>query len=340
MDHKITVVVPIYNVKQYLSNCFDALLHQDFDDFIIYAINDGSPYGEQEIIDAYTHRYPDKIIGFTKENGGYGSVLQYALSKMETPYFIVCDPDDTLRNDALTTLYDAITNRDCDIAIGCKYYVYANSDQKDYHPVVNQDYFMVNDHDIGVAGTITMDPFYFMDPSPHAKLYKRSLLDGCVFPIKTNYTDNLLYYYGLTRSKRVIYLKAPLANYLIDRPNNSMSAATKPSAIDANLSVFCSILNQCTHPNDPGMFYYRMFESLKWLFDSIATMDGDNDAKHGKAMSLYTGFKLLIDHHDQIKPIYNRYSKAKFFQKRREINVLNGSYKAYVAWVNHVYPEK
>ena len=339
MEKLITIVVPIYHVKDYLRSCFDSLLNQDFNGYTIMAINDGSPFGEQEIIDEYVSQYPDKIMGITKENGGYGSVLQYAIEQMVTPYFIVCDPDDTLQGDALSVLYDGLTTNQCDIAIGCKYYVYHDSDEKTYHPVVNTDYFRVNDHDIGVADTITMDPFYFMDPSPHAKLYKKSLFEGVVFPTKISYTDNLLYYYGLTRANKVIYLSQGLSNYLIDRPDNSMSASTKPSAIDANLKVFTSILDQCVDPHNPGMFYYRMFESLKWLFETISTMDGDQEAKHDKAMSLYNGFKKLSSHYEVIKPIYSKYSKAKFFQKRRELGVLSGSYKAYVAWVDHVYPQ-
>ena len=340
MTSLISIVVPIYHVKDYLTDCFDSLLDQDFDGYTIMAINDGSPYGEQEIIDDYSNKYPGLIHGYTKENGGYGSVLQYAIEHMDTPYFIVCDPDDTLQKDALRTLYDGLTKANADIAVASKYYVYSGSDETTYHPVVNTDYFKINDGDIGVADTITMDPFYFMDPSPHAKLYKTELLKGCEFPTKISYTDNLLYYYGLTRAKRVVYLSKGLSNYLIDRPDNSMSNATKPAAIDANLSVFVSILRQCDHPHNAGMFYYRMFESLKWLFEQISTMDGDSDAKHAKAMSLYSGFKLVCDHYDQIKPYYTKYSKARFFQKYRETSVLSGSYKAYVNWVNHVYPEK
>lgn len=339
MEKQITIVVPIYNVKDYLVDCFQSLLNQDFDGYTIMAINDGSPYGEQEIMDEYVKMYPDKIIGITKENGGYGSVLQYAIEHMDTPYFIVCDPDDTLTANALSVLYDGLTTNQCDIAIGCKNYVYHDSDEKTYHPVVNTDYFRVNDKAIGTADTITMDPFYFMDPSPHAKLYKRSLFKGVVFPTKISYTDNLLYYYGLTRADKVIYIQEALSNYLIDRPNNSMSGSTKPTAIDANLKVFTSILDQCEHPHNPGMFYYRMFESLKWLFETIQTMDGDHGAKHDKAMSLYHGFKRFSPYYELIKPVYAKYSKAKFFQKRRELSVLGGSYKAYVAWVDHVYPQ-
>ena len=101
---KVTIVVPIYNVEKYLRDCFESLLNQTSDDYVVLAINDGSPDDCDSIIKEYVQKYPEKIMGIKKKNGGYGSVLQVALKEVKTPYFMVCDPDDTLEKDAVETL--------------------------------------------------------------------------------------------------------------------------------------------------------------------------------------------------------------------------------------------
>ena len=72
---KVTIIVPIYNVEEYVAKCLDSLLRQTYSDYVIYAVNDGSPKNEQPIIDRYAAAYPEKVVAIRKENGGYGSVF-------------------------------------------------------------------------------------------------------------------------------------------------------------------------------------------------------------------------------------------------------------------------
>ena len=59
---RISVIVPTYNVEKYIGKCLDSLVKQDYDNYDVIVINDGSPFGEQEIIDEYVSQYPDKIM--------------------------------------------------------------------------------------------------------------------------------------------------------------------------------------------------------------------------------------------------------------------------------------
>ena len=58
---KVTIIVPIYNVEEYVAKCLDSLLRQTYSDYVIYAVNDGSPKNEQPIIDRYAAAYPQKV---------------------------------------------------------------------------------------------------------------------------------------------------------------------------------------------------------------------------------------------------------------------------------------
>ena len=149
---KITVVVPIYNVEKYVRICFDSLLRQTFKDFVVMAVNDGSPANEQVIIDEYVEKYPDMFIGVQKPNGGYGSVLQYAIEHMETEYFLVCDPDDYLSDDALEHLYALATDKNADLVIGAKSFIYEDSDDQDYDLAYNRNFVTLKNEEEGKEG--------------------------------------------------------------------------------------------------------------------------------------------------------------------------------------------
>ena len=68
---KVSVIVPVYNVEQYLSKCLDSLVNQTLKELEILVVNDGSPDQSQVIIDQYVEKYPGRVRSFWKENGGH-----------------------------------------------------------------------------------------------------------------------------------------------------------------------------------------------------------------------------------------------------------------------------
>lgn len=65
---KVSVVVPVYNVEKYITDCLDSLVNQTLDDMEIIIVNDGSTDGSEEIIKKYEKNYSN-IIYLKKENG-------------------------------------------------------------------------------------------------------------------------------------------------------------------------------------------------------------------------------------------------------------------------------
>ena len=58
---KVSVIVPVYNVEQYLSKCLDSLVNQTLKELEILVVNDGSPDQSQVIIDQYVEKYPGRV---------------------------------------------------------------------------------------------------------------------------------------------------------------------------------------------------------------------------------------------------------------------------------------
>ncbi len=94
MDNpKISVIVPVYNVEQYLPRCIDSILAQTFTDFELLLIDDGSRDNSGKICDEYAEK-DSRIRVFHKENGGVSSARNVGLDNTCGEYVSFIDSDD------------------------------------------------------------------------------------------------------------------------------------------------------------------------------------------------------------------------------------------------------
>lgn len=91
---KVSVIVPVYNVENYLAKCLDSLVGQSLQDIEILIINDGSTDGSGLIIEEYSGKFPGKIKAFTKENGGLSDARNFGLDRTSGEYIGFVDSDD------------------------------------------------------------------------------------------------------------------------------------------------------------------------------------------------------------------------------------------------------
>ena len=114
---KVSVIVPVYNVENYLVKCLDSLVHQTLKDIEIIVVNDGSPDNSQNIIDTYVKKYPKKIKAFSKKNGGQGSARNYGLKYAKGEYIAFVDSDDYVDLDMFFKMYNKAKEDNSDIVI-------------------------------------------------------------------------------------------------------------------------------------------------------------------------------------------------------------------------------
>ena len=127
---KVSVIVPVYNVERYLEKCLDSLVNQTLKDIEIIVVNDGTKDNSQEIIDKYVKKYPKKVKGFIKENGGQSSARNYGLEYAKGEYIGFVDSDDYVELDMFEKLYNKAKENDFDIAICNLNFVYEETDEK------------------------------------------------------------------------------------------------------------------------------------------------------------------------------------------------------------------
>ena len=119
MNYKpgISVIIPVYNVENYIGKCIDSVLNQTFQDFEIIIVNDGSTDNSQNVIDELLHSYPEKIRSFQKDNGGLSSARNYALDRAKGEYVTFLDSDDYLDSDYLEVHYKEAMTHNSDMVI-------------------------------------------------------------------------------------------------------------------------------------------------------------------------------------------------------------------------------
>lgn len=105
----VSVVVPVYNVEKFLSECVDSILAQTFTDYEIILVDDGSPDGSGAICDAYAER-ESRISVIHKENGGVSTARNAGIDAARGEYIAFVDSDDTIPPTALADLYVEVEN--------------------------------------------------------------------------------------------------------------------------------------------------------------------------------------------------------------------------------------
>lgn len=126
---KLDVIVPIYNVESYLEKCLDSLLTQNYKDFFVRLINDGSTDQSNVIAGKYELKYPHIFKLYTKINGGLSDARNYGIDQSDSDYIAFIDSDDYIDPSMFSEMM-ALVDDNTDVVCCDLMYVYANGIQK------------------------------------------------------------------------------------------------------------------------------------------------------------------------------------------------------------------
>ena len=123
---EVSIIVPIYNIEQYVGKCIESILAQTYPDFELILVDDGSPDDCGRICDEYGER-DERIKVIHKKNGGLTSARNAGLSEAEGEWIMHVDGDDWIEPDMLESLIGAAQVTGADLVFGdfMKYGPYA-----------------------------------------------------------------------------------------------------------------------------------------------------------------------------------------------------------------------
>lgn len=206
---KVSVIVPVYNVEEYLGACLDCLINQTLQEIEIICVNDGSNDGSLDILEEY-ERKDSRIIVINQENGGLSAARDTGLEKVTSPYVMFCDPDDTYDLKMCEKMVKAIEDSGADLAIcGINMVYEAHEEMKEsdkyYYRLLFDGKKLINDK-------IILET----NGSACNKIYKMSIIRefGIVFPKGLNSEDHCFYCEYMSVSRTIYFLNQRLYNYV------------------------------------------------------------------------------------------------------------------------------
>lgn len=102
---KVSIIVPFYNVENYIETCLKSLVNQTLEDIEIILVNDGSKDNSEKIAQKFIQNYPNKIVYLKKENGGLSDARNYAIPKAKGEYIAFIDSDDYVEINMYEEMY-------------------------------------------------------------------------------------------------------------------------------------------------------------------------------------------------------------------------------------------
>lgn len=123
---KVSVIVPVYNVYDYIEKCLDSLVNQTLKDIEIIVVNDGSPDNSQEIIDKFAKKHSN-VKSYIKKNGGLSDARNYGIKYAKGEYIAFLDSDDYVKVDMYEKMYKKAKEKDFDMVVCDIDYLYPDN---------------------------------------------------------------------------------------------------------------------------------------------------------------------------------------------------------------------
>ncbi len=116
-----SIIIPVYNVEQYLKTCLDTVIAQNYSDFEVICVNDGSTDGSKSILDEYAAKYSNISI-INQENKGLSAARNAGIRAAKGDYIFFLDSDDWIEPDTLKILADKQNGEDLLCFNGRRYF--------------------------------------------------------------------------------------------------------------------------------------------------------------------------------------------------------------------------
>ena len=214
MKPLLTVVIPVYNVERYLKRCIESVLAQEWKDYEIILVDDGSTDHSPQICDDYVKAY-DFISVIHKENGGLSEARNTGISHVKGEYVYFPDSDDWIEPDAFMALAEVLESQKFDIISFNREFVKGEEDAIVSEPEVTQVFE-------GKDAFVQCLKHSYITGFANDKIYRKSLFidNNILFPKGKYYEDLGTNYKLFLSAKKVYATNQKYYHYLIDNPDS------------------------------------------------------------------------------------------------------------------------
>lgn len=260
----VSIILPVYNVEKYLEECVKSVLDQDFSDWEMILIDDGSTDRSGSLAESLANSDP-RISCYHFENGGLSVARNRGLEIAKGDLVMFMDSDDMLYPDALSKLFLTLTKQEADLVEGkiIRGRIFNPNIKKKYKIKILSSFE-------AIEKVLYQD---LMLPSAWGKLFRKSMFDNLSFTPGILYEDLDLFYLIFLRCKKIVYISTPV--YFYRDTSGSIINSWSPRRLDV-LKVTEKIEKYFTD-NNPGLVPAARDRRLSANFNMFALCSLNND---------------------------------------------------------------
>lgn len=226
-DSLISVIVPIYNIEEYVENCIKSIMMQTYHNLEIMLVDDGSTDRSGEICDRYASQ-DRRIIVLHKDNGGLSDARNYAIERAHGELIAFVDGDDWIHPQMYELMIDIMQRENADV-VTC-WFEQENAD-------FTKQCYMTDNLDVRqFTGAEALSNIEIPLVVAWNKLYKREIFDDIRYPMGKLHEDEFVIHRIFYKCQKVIVISQALYFYTIR--NNSIVAQMTPQRIYDALEAF------------------------------------------------------------------------------------------------------
>ena len=235
MSPKISIIVPIYNAQKTIERCIDSILNQDFSDFELILIDDGSKDNSGKICDTYAGK-DQRVRVIHKENSGASASRNLALREAKGEYLQFLDADDWITPNATRLLVESMETNDCDMVIADFYRVIG--ERLSHKGSIDEDGVLSREE---FANNMMENPADFYYGVLWNKLYKRSIIEKyqlCMNP-KISWCEDFMFNLEYIRHcENIFVLQVPIYYYVKTKGSLVSQSMSLTKTIKTKMMVF------------------------------------------------------------------------------------------------------
>lgn len=228
MEALICVVIPAYNIENYIAKTLDSVLAQTYQNLQIIVVNDGSKDGTGKILDEYAQK-DSRIKVIHKENGGVTSARLRGIAEAQGQYIGFVDGDDYIEPQMYERLLKNMVTNGADIS-HCGYQMVFPNGRIDYY--YNTGKMVIEKGDQGCADLLEGR---FVEPALVNKLYRTDLFRGLEEWIDSSIRNNedlLMNFYLFRQAQTVVFEDVCPYHYVLRRGSATTSGLNEHSLKD------------------------------------------------------------------------------------------------------------
>ncbi|QCR84849.1 glycosyltransferase [Moraxella osloensis] len=237
---RFSIIVPVYNVENYLDACLKSILAQSFTDYEVIVVNDGSTDSSKNICEYYTHKYSHiKLID--KINGGLSDARNYGINNANGEYLIFLDSDDFWNYDLALEEINRIINRNKEIDL----IIFGHTQFDDGEVNIKETVFPTLQIK---SGEFEADLDYLIEKKIYKaaawdKVVKKSILvnNQIYFPINKIHEDAVFLSSLVLRLDNIYFSDKKIYNYRYNMNGSLLLASSKN--VQKNINSYKFIIN-------------------------------------------------------------------------------------------------